>query len=441
MTRFALVRFILALFLAFALVPTNSAATQPAGPQITGVDRIVAVVNDDIITETELQRRLVQTKNQLAIEKINIPPDPILTKQLLERMIVERLQLQLAARLGIRAGEQDVDRAIKIIAARNKMDVERFTEMLKEQGFELEAFRSQLRDQVTVQQLLEREINNRVTVGEAEIASFMEGKEAVKAPNVEYNLSHIFVAIPESASPEQIKAARERADRVHNELEDNGDFQRAAVTYSQGPEALNGGQIGWRKAGQLPDLFLKALDKLEPGHFSAVLRGPNGFHILRLNDRRGAESEPVVQTHVRHILVRQSEIQSLAEARGRLQQLRVRIEQGEDFATIARANSEDPVSAAAGGDLGWVNPGQLTPEFENVMDKLSPGELSQPVETPFGAHLIQVLERRAQDVTQDRLRAAARQQIHARKADQRYEQWVRQLRDEAYVENLLEDAN
>ena len=442
MTRHAPTQFLLALFLACAVTSLSPAATQPSTPAVKDVDRIVAIINDDVITDTELERRLTQTKKQLALEKINIPPDRVLRKQLLERMIIERIQLQLAARLGIRVSKDDVDRAVKSIADRNKLDVEAFARTLKDQGFELSVFRSQLHDQVTIQKLLEREINNRVTVGEAEVNSFIENKKENNAADIEYKLSHIFMAIPESASPEQIQAARDRAEQVYREVESSGDFERAAVTYSQSPEALSGGQIGWRKAGQLPNLFVDALKTLEPGNFSGVLRGPNGFHILKLNNRRGeAGSESVVQTHGRHILLRQSEIQSLAEARLKLLQLRLRIEQGDDFAALARAHSEDAVSAAAGGDLGWMNPGQLVPEFERAMEKLKPGELSAPVETPFGVHLIQVLERRTQDVSQDRLRAAARQQIHARKADQRYEQWVRQLRDEAYVEYRLEDVN
>ena len=442
MTRHAPTQFLLAFFLACAVTSLSPAATQPSTPAVKDVDRIVAIINDDVITDTELERRLTQTKKQLALEKINIPPDRVLRKQLLERMIIERIQLQLAARLGIRVSKDDVDRAVKSIAARNKLDVEAFARTLKDQGFELSVFRSQLHDQVTIQKLLEREINNRVTVGEAEVNSFIENKEENNAADIEYKLSHIFMAIPESASPELIQAARDRAEQVYREVESSGDFERAAVTYSQSPEALSGGQIGWRKAGQLPNLFVDALKTLEPGNFSGVLRGPNGFHILKLNNRRGeAGSESVVQTHGRHILLRQSEIQSLAEARLKLLQLRLRIEQGDDFAALARAHSEDAVSAAAGGDLGWMNPGQLVPEFERAMEKLKPGELSAPVETPFGVHLIQVLERRTQDVSQDRLRAAARQQIHARKADQRYEQWVRQLRDEAYVEYRLEDVN
>jgi peptidyl-prolyl cis-trans isomerase SurA len=442
MTRHASTQFLIAFFLAGTVSFSNSVATQPSVPVVKDMDRVIAVVNDDVITESELERRLAQTKKQLTLEKINIPPDASLRKQLLERMIVERLQLQLAARLGIRSSEEDVERAVKSIAARNKMDVEAFTKTLTDQGFELSEFRGQLRDQVTIQQLLEREINNRVTVGDAEVDNLIEQKGPASVADTEYNLSHIFIAIPETASPEQIQAAKDRAEQVHREIESSGDFERLAVTYSQSPEALSGGQIGWRKAGQLPDLFVEALLKLEPGNFSGVLRGPNGFHIVKLNERRGeAGTESVVQTHVRHILMRQSEIQSLAEARTKLLQLRVRIEQGEDFAVLARAHSEDTVSAAGGGDLGWMNPGQLVPAFESAMGRLNPGELSAPVETPFGLHLIQVLERRTQDVSQDRLRAAARRQIHARKADQRYEQWVRQLRDEAYVEYLLEDVN
>ena len=422
------------------LLPSIMAAA-PAPPKATAeIDRILVIVNDDVITETELANRLAETKKQLALEKIKTPPDDILRKQLLDRMVLERLQLQLAVQTGIRVGESEVDQAIETIARRNNLSVENFRKALAKSGMDAAAYRAQTRDQLTIQQLLEREINNRVNVTDSEVSHFLENPQSRADMDVTYNLSHILIGIPESASPEAIQAAKKRAEDILRQLKAGADFEQIAVSYSQGADALKGGGLGWKKPGELPELFLGALKGMSPGDISETLRSPNGFHILKLNDKRGAaQAEAVTQTHVRHILLRTSEIQSLEDARQKLLNLRERVENGDDFAALARAHSEDTGSAASGGDLGWVNPGMMVPEFEKAMNALKPNQLSQPVRSSFGLHLIQVLGRRSHDITQERLEAAARQQIHARKADERYEQWARQLRDEAFVEYLVSE--
>ncbi len=422
------------------LLPSIMAAA-PAPSNASGkIDRILVIVNDDVITETELANRLLETKKQLDLEKIKTPPDDILRKQLLDRMVLERLQLQLAVQTGIRVGESDVDQAIETIARRNNLSEENFLKALAKSGMDVDAFRAQTRDQLTIQHLLEREINNRVNVTDSEVSHFLENPQSRADMDVTYNLSHILIGIPESASPEAIQAAKKRADDILRQLKAGADFEQIAVSYSQGADALKGGSLGWKKPGELPELFLGALNSMSPGGISEILRSPNGFHILKLNDKRGAaQAEAVTQTHVRHILLRTSEIQSLEDARQKLLNLRERVENGDDFAALARAHSEDTGSAANGGDLGWVNPGMMVPEFEKAMNALKPNQLSQPVRTSFGLHLIQVLDRRTHDITQERMEAAARQQIHARKADERYEQWARQLRDEAFVEYLVSE--
>lgn len=413
-----------------------------AAPPVLDVDRIVAVVNNDVITETELDTRLAEAKRSLANQQIRLPPDEVLRRQLLERMIIERVQVQLASQTGIRVTDQDIEQALQTIASRNKMTVEELYRAVTREGLDRAAYREQVKNQILIQQLVDREITSRVTVTESEVANFLENEQQRTRADEEFNLSHIYIAVPETAATEQVREARARAERVLRELREGGDFAQAAVSYSQGPDALKGGSVGWRNSGQLPELFVAALERMRPGEISEVLRGPNGFHILKLNDRRGKETgEAITQTHARHILLKPSEIQSVQEARAKLEQLRRRIAAGEDFGELARAHSEDAVSAAKGGDLGWVAPKQLVPEFEQAMNALSVNQLSQPVQTPFGVHLIQVLGRREQDVSEERARQAARSQIHARKADDRYEQWVRQLRDEAYVEYLLEDVN
>jgi peptidyl-prolyl cis-trans isomerase SurA len=415
----------------------------PAAPQrISDIDRIVVIVNDDVITESELEQRLRETRKQLELEKISAPPDAALRKQLLERMVLERLQLQLAAQSGIRISESDVDRAFETVARRNKLGAEEFRKALMQRGIDVTAYRNQLRDQLTIQQLLEREINNRVTVTDNEVENFLENPQSRADMDVAYQLSHILIGIPEAASPEAIQAARKRAEDVHRQLSQGANFEQTAVSQSQGVDALKGGNLGWKQAGELPELFLASLKNMSVGGVSEILRSPNGFHILKLHSKRGdSQAEAVTQTHARHILLRPSEILSLEEARHKLLGLRERIENGDDFAALARAHSDDTGSAASGGDLGWANPGQMVPEFEKAMNALKPNQLSQPVRTPFGLHLIQVLGRRSHDISQEREFAAARQQIHARKADERYEQWARQLRNEAFVEYLLEEVN
>lgn len=413
-----------------------------APSQVLDVDRIVAVINNDVITETELDARLAETKRSLATQQIRLPPDDVLRRQLLERMIIERVQVQLASQTGIRVTDQDVEQALQTIAARNKITVDELYRTVTREGLDRAAYREQVKNQMLIQQLVDREITSRVTVTESEVANFLEGEQQRTRSDEEFNISHIYIAVPETAATDQVRQAKARADQVLRELREGGDFAQAAVSYSQGPDALKGGGIGWRNSGQLPELFVAALERLRPGDVSEVLRGPNGFHILRLNDRRGKEGgEAITQTHVRHILLKPSEIQSAAEARSKLKQLRDRIAAGDDFGELARAHSEDAVSAAKGGDLGWVAPKQLVPEFEAAMNDLAVNQLSEPVATPFGVHVIQVLGRRQQDVSEERARQAARSQIHARKADDRYEQWVRQLRDEAYVEYLLDEVN
>lgn len=427
---------------AFPLLFLLAAPAVAAPPPVLDVDRIVAVVNNDVITETELDARLDETRRSLASQQIRLPPDDVLRRQLLERMIIERVQVQLASQTGIHVTDQDVDNALETIASRNKMTVEKLYATVTREGLDRAAYREQVKNQILIQQLVDREITSRVTVTESEVANLLEGEQQRTRADEEYNISHIYIAVPETAATEQVRQAKARADQVLRELREGGDFGQAAVSYSQGPDALKGGSIGWRNSGQLPELFVAALERMQPGEISGVLRGPNGFHILKLNDRRGKEgAQAVTQTHVRHILLKPSEIQSAAEARSKLEELRDRIAAGEDFGELARTYSEDTVSAAKGGDLGWVAPKQLVPEFEGAMNGLATNQLSDPVQTPFGLHLIQVLGRRQQDVSEERARQAARSQIHARKADDRYAQWVRQLRDEAYVEYLLDEVN
>jgi peptidyl-prolyl cis-trans isomerase SurA len=412
---------------------SNASIAAPHGDQ-TALDRILVVVNDDVITESELSDRIAHLKAQFKVSGKTLPPDDVVRRQLLDRLVTEHLQLDLANRSGIRVTDADVTDAIETIARKNKMTLAEFRSRLIQEGIDPQQHAAEVRTQIILHELIDRQVNDRVRVSDAEIQNFLDNR--AQDAEIEYNLSHIFLPIPESASADAIETAKKKAADIARQLKDGGNFEQLAITYSQGDAALNGGNIGWKKPGQLPELFVNAIKGLSAGTNTAPLRGPNGFHILRVNEVRGSDGGSVVveQTHARHILLRTSEVESTDEVRAKLLALRNRIEHGEDFATLAKAHSEDPGSAAKGGDLGWTSPGQTVPEFEDAMKKLGPGELSQPVASPFGLHLIQVIERREQDATQERQRASARAQIRERKSGEMYEQWVRQLRDEAYVE-------
>lgn len=405
------------------------------------IDRILIVVNDEVITAREVESRVQAVRTRLTSQKVNLPPDEILRRQVMERMVAERLQQQAARQYGFTVSDERLERAISQVAEQNRKSPEDLRRESEKEPGGYRAFREELRGQLLVQQFIEREVNNRVNVSEAEVENFLAARSG-RDGGVEYNISHILLGLPESASPEVIARARQKAEGLLADLRKGADFGQLAVANSQGQNALEGGGLGWKQAGQLPDLFVNALRTLQPGTVSEVLRSPSGFHLLRLNDRRGGgEAQKVTQTRARHILIKTGELVSPGEAQRRIERLRERIANGADFAETARAHSEDIGSATNGGDLGWMNPGQTVPEFEKAMNALKPGELGAPVKSPFGVHLIQVQERRERDVSQEREAATARNQLHARKADERYEQWLRQLRDDAFVEYRLDGKN
>lgn len=432
------IRFI-SVLLAALITVWPAAPALAADPAATDpVDRILIVVNDEIITAREVETRLGAVRARLVAQKVTLPPDNVLRRQVMERMVVERLQQQVARQLGITVNDERLERAIRQIAEQNRKSPEDLRRESEKEPGGYRAFRDELRSQLLVQQLVEREVNNRIFVSEVEVDNFLAA-QAARDGGVEYNVSHILLGLPESASPEVIARAKQRAEGLLAELRKGADFGQLAVANSQGQNALEGGGLGWKQSGQLPDLFVNALRALQTGVVSDVLRSPSGFHLLRLNARRGGgEALQVTQTRARHILIKTGELVSLQEALRRAEQLRERLANGADFSETARSHSEDIGSAANGGDLGWMNPGQTVPDFEKAMNALKPGELSAPVKSSYGVHLIQVQERRERDVSQEREIANARNQLHSRKADERYEQWLRQMRDEAFVEYRLD---
>ena len=415
------------------------AAPLAAAQRAALVDRIVAVVNKEVITATELAERVGFAERQLRRQGIPMPERAAFERQILEHLILEKAQLQLAADSGLRVDELQLDRAVQRIVEANKTSLPEFRRALEADGVSFERFRADVRKQILLTRLREREVDDRVQVSDSEIDIFLELNKTAAANAVEYNVAHILVRIPEQASPERIAQARARADQARTEALAGGDFGRLAATLSDAGDALQGGALGWRAPSRLPELFADAVKTMQPGDVSPVLRSPAGFHLIKLVDRRGTgAAAAVTQSRVRHILIKTSELVSEADARRRVVGLRERIVAGADFAELARLNSEDG-SAARGGDLGWLLPGDTVPEFERAMLALKPGELSEPVRTPFGFHLLQVMERRTADVGLERQRMQARQVLRERKSDEAYQEWLRLLRDRTYVEMRLEE--
>ena len=418
-------------------------AALPAAGQkdVALLDRVVAVVNKDVVTLSELNETVATAERQLRRAGTRPPDRAVLERQLLERLITDKAQLQLARERGIRVDELQLDRAVQRVAENNKMTLAAFRRALEADNVPFNEWREDLRDQIVLNRLREREVEERIQVSDTEIDLFLEEMKNRPGEGVEYNLAHIVVRVPEQAAPERVEAARGRAAKALAEARAGEDFSRLAATYSDSSDALRGGALGWRAHERLPELFSSALVKLNPGEVSEVLRSPAGFHLLKLVDRRGAgaPSAPVEQTRLRHILIRPSEAIAEPEARRRLADLRARIVSGAaDFAELARVHSDD-ATAARGGELDWVYPGDTVPDFERAYRELKPGEISQPVRTPFGYPLRQVLERRSADLSPERRRQQARQALRERKSEEAYQEWLRQLRDRTYVELRLDE--
>lgn len=420
---------------ALALLAAASAHAQ----RVTLVDRIAAVVNREVVTYSELRERRESTERQLRRQGTPLPEPALLERQLLERLILEKAQLQMARENGIRVDEVQLDRAIERVAQSNNLALPEFRRALERDGVDFARFREEVRSQIMLTRLREREVDDRIEVNDTEIDLYLEENRGGDGRGGEFNLAHILVRLPEQATPERIEQARAKAEKARAEAAAGGDFASLAASYSDGADALQGGAMGWRAEDRLPELFSGALKSMRPGGVSAVLRSPAGFHILKLIESRNAGTDaPVTQTRVRHILVRTNEVVSEAEARRKLTDLRERMTIGkQDFGDLARQHSEDG-SASRGGTLEWVFPGDTVPEFERAMNELQPGEISQPVKSAFGWHLIQVQERRNAGLTAERKRLQARQVLRERKADEAFQEWLRQLRDRAYVEIRLD---
>jgi peptidyl-prolyl cis-trans isomerase SurA len=407
-------------------------------PVVQEIETIAVVVNDDVITHTELERRMRLLKQQLKKKGTPLPPDNVIRKQLLDQMVLEKLQLQKAEKLGIRIDDEAINKVIANIASENKMTLDQFSAVLAKEGFEFSDFRNNIKKEMILNQLRKQRVASRVKVTEREVDDYLATMATRKGKNTEYHLAQILISLPEAASPEQIQAAREKAEAVLARLREGADFAQTAIEVSNGQHALEGGDLGWVKAGQIPTIYSGLITDMKPGDISNVIRSSSGFHIVTLLQTRGDANKHVVhQTLARHILIKPTELLSIDDAHAKIAALRQRIVDGANFAILAETNSDDPGSAAEGGSLGWVNPGTMVPAFEEQMNKLKPGEISQPFKTKFGWHIVQVMERRDYDDTSELKRKQARQDIGKRKADDALQNWLRELRTEAYVEYRL----
>jgi peptidyl-prolyl cis-trans isomerase SurA len=433
-------------------------AVQPAGPASAAaaavtprptpraIDRIVAVVNDEVVTANELRTRARMAEAQLRRQKIQPPAADVLERQVLERMIVDRAQMQLARETGVRVDDATVNATLGRIAESNGLSVQVLRQRLEADGISFTQFRDDIRQDIILNRLREREVDSRVQISDSELENFIAAQAGVAADSEEINLAQILLRVPENSASDRIEATRNRADELMAQLKGGADFARIAASFSNAPEALQGGELGWRNADRLPTLFIDAVKGLKQGDTTSVIRSPNGFHILKVLGRRsGVDSKlalgPVQQTRARHILLRVSDLTPEPEVKRRLDEMKQRVEAGQiEFGTLARLHSLDP-SGSRGGDLGWLYPGDTVPEFEKAMSALKINEISIPVQSPFGWHLIQVLERRTEQASSERARLQARQALRDRKADEAYQDWMRQLRDKTYVEYRLDDRS
>ena len=407
--------------------------------EVIKMDRIIAVVDQNVITEQELADRIKTVSAQLEKNGTELPPQNILAKQILERLIVDSLQLQMAAQTGLKVDDTQLDKTIERIATQNKLSVEEFKIVLEKDGISMRKFREDIRNEITIARLREREVDNRLTISEGEVDNYLTTQAASGGGQDEYDVSHIMIRTPEDASPEDLQKAKTKTQAALKQLADGAAFSKVSAAFSDAPNALEGGAMGWRKGDQMPSLFLEAVKTLQVGEVAKPVRSPNGFHILKLINKRGGSSTLVVgQTHARHILIKTSEVMSDKEAKRKMDGIKERLDNGGKFEALAKQFSEDG-SANSGGDLGWINPGDTVPQFEKAMNELKINEISAPVQSPFGWHVIQVLERRQQDMSKEAARLKARQEIRVRKSEEAYQDWIREMRDRAFVELRLED--
>lgn len=423
-------------FLFFSLITLFLPFSQiSAKTSVIPLDKIIVIVNDNIITQVELDERIELIRQQIKQQGGRLPSVDTLKKQVLERLILEKLQLEMANKTGIRVNDEMVNRVVANIARQNSLSMPQFRDVLKRDGFKFADFRENIRREVTISRLRKIRVENKVSISEQEINNYLHQTLKDKSINDEYHLKHILIATPEAASPEQIEKTRIKAENTFKELKNGADFSQKAIAVSNDELALKGGDLGWRKSAQLPTLFTPVVSKMRKNEIKGPLRSASGFHIIKLLDKRSDAKKRIIdQTMARHILISPTQILSRDDALRRIEGIRERINTGDDFASLARASSDDKAAAAEGGSLGWVSPGMMVPAFEEEMNKLKPGEISKPFLTQFGWHIVQVMSRRKHDSTEQFQRSQAIKLIRKRKTEEAVQDWLRRLRAEAYVD-------
>ena len=405
-----------------------------AGAALEQLDRIVAIVNDDVITATELVSRMRFVERQLESSGMAPPPRDVIINQVMERLVLDSLQMQMGRRAGVRISEEELTRAVEAIAGQNGLDIEGFQAVLAQDGMTYREFRGQIRQEMIIARVQQNRVNDRIYISPQELENFLASPVGRAATEDEFRVGHILLAVASDATAEAMAEAEARAQALVASLREGEDFSQAAVANSAGQRALEGGDLGWRKPGQLPSLFAEDVLKADLGEVLNPIRSASGFHIVKILDQRGASQQRVQQTQARHILIRPTEIRSDDEAEMIIRDLHQRLLAGEDFAQVARDFSDDPGSALSGGDLGWSMPGQMVPAFEAVMDASDIGALSEPFRSQFGWHVLEVLDRREQDMSEEvKLRQAMRI-LRERRFDEELEAWLTEIREEAYVE-------
>ncbi len=416
-----------ALLLLAALLPLQQTQAAPEP-----LDRVVAVVNDDIVLKNELDSRTDLIREQMQARGTQPPSDAILRRQVLERLIVDSIQLQIADRQGIRVSDQELNATLESIARKNSMTLAQFREALIAEGRDYAEAREQIRREMLIARVQQSNVNRRISVSDQEINNYLSSDQA--SDNTEYLLSNILIALPENASPAMIKQSEQKASSLYQQLQQGSNFADLAIANSDASNALNGGELGWRAQNELPKALAAPLRPLKPGQFTQPIRTPTGFHILLMRDKRGAEQTLIEQTLVSHILISPSEIRSSDQARQLAEDLYKRILDGQPFDELARQYSDDPASGSQGGDLGWTQSGQMVPEFEQTMTDTPVGGVSRPFESRFGWHILTVRDRRTQDVGSAMREAKARNAIRNRKFNEELDNWLREIRSQAYIE-------
>jgi len=424
-----------------AQTPDVTASTvQDTGQQRYTLNRIAAVVNSDVILTSELNASLQQVVAQLNKKGTPLPDTSALISQVLERLIVDALQMQIAERNGLTIDDNTLNEELQTLAGESGVSLSEFREILEKEGYSYAVFRENIREKLLIQEVRRQMVANRIKVSDQEIDNLLASLEASGLGDVKYHFANIMISIPEAPGPEEIEAARLRASNILMRLREGSDFEQTAIAESDGQNALEGGDLGWRSIGQIPSLFTDTARHIQVGEVSDLIQSSGGFHIIKLLEKTGGERHLVNQTKARHILIKTDTVNTDDDVKIRMEQLEIRLEGGEDFASLARSNSQDTLSAAKGGDLGWVSQGDTVPRFEAAMNRLAVGEISKPVQTQFGWHIIQVEARREYDSTDEFERTKAKRLVQTRKYEEELFLWLRRLRDESYVEYRLDES-